>query len=238
MFLLRKYLLSLAVLFVLAGCSPTSKYESYVLALNQTKSSFLLDKDSQDFLFSNALHPVTFTVYTVEGETFVANNLPVMEVTLRPHEKVYWYADIKQEDGTVRRAVFNVEMRRALGKWDGVQRVYTSGKHKRLLETVHYFQAKPEQESTVLNLGEFRGSPFATINLKGHVNVMTLTLESPPGERLVFEQGGKTTYATKWTVDLETLKAPTYTFTTENAQGFRTSRPIEMIYEKVYTAER
>lgn len=236
MFLLRKYLLSLAVLFVLAGCSPTSKYESYVLALNQTKSSFLLDKDSQDFLFSNALHPVTFTVYTVEGETFVANNLPVMEVTLRPHEKVYWYADIKQEDGTVRRAVFNVEMRRALGKWDGVQRVYTSGKHKRLLETVHYFQAKPNQESTVLNLGEFRGSPFATIHLKGHVNVMNLTLEAPPGEKLVFDENGTT--STKWSTKLETFRAQTYTFTTENAQGFRTSRPIEMIYEKVYPAER
>lgn len=236
MFLLRKYLLSLAVLFVLAGCSPTSKYESYVLALNQTKSSFLLDKDSQDFLFSNALHPVTFTVYTVEGETFVANNLPVMEVTLRPHEKVYWYADIKQEDGTVRRAVFNVEMRRALGKWDGVQRVYTSGKHKRLLETVHYFQAKPNQESTVLNLGEFRGSPFATIHLKGHVNVMNLTLEAPPGEKLVFEENGTT--ATKWNTRLEPFRDQVYTFTTENAEGFRTSRPIEMIYEKVYPAER
>ena len=233
MLFLRHFLATLSALFLLVGCGPTTKSAWYILSPNQIASSFVLDKEQQDFVFSNALKPVKFTVYTVEGENFVSNNLPTMEVTLRPHEKVYWYADIKKEDGTIYRANFNVEMRRALKKWDGVQLFFTSGKHKRLLETVHYFQAKPDQKMTVLNLAEFRGSPFATIHLKGHVNVMTLTLESPPGERLVFEQGGKKTYATKWTVDLETLKAPTYTFTTEDAQGFRTSRPIEMVYEKI-----
>ena len=234
MLFLRHFLATLSALFLLVGCGPSTKSEWYILSPNQTASSFVLDKEQQDFVFSNALKPVKFTVYTMEGENFVSNNLPTMDVTLRPHEKVYWYADIKKEDGSIYRATFNVEMRRAMGKWDGIQRHYSSGKHKRLLETVHYFEATPEQKSTLLNLAEFRVSPQATIYIKGRVQEMTLTLEAPPGEKLVFEKDGKVSYDTKWSMVLSPFMRPEYTFTTVNAQGFKTSRSIAMAYEKLY----